>query len=199
MTDAVLFDLDGVLVDSREVWFHLVNDAARSFGHPPLDRDAFARIWGQGVHEDARMLNRSVEEVEAFFDAHFMDHRSHLSVDPDARGVLESLRNAGVHSALITNTPSPLAREILACVDLELHVIVGGTDVSKPKPAPEMVECALRRLEVSAARAWVVGDSRYDRDAARAAGVRFAGLGLDGDVELTRLSELLELLGLAAA
>jgi phosphoglycolate phosphatase/AHBA synthesis associated protein len=62
-----------------------------------------------------------------------------------------------------------------------------------------MVERALQRLEVSAPRAWVVGDSRYDRDAARAAGVRFAGLGLEGDVQLMRLGELLGLLGLAAA
>ena len=199
MTDAVLFDLDGVLIDSREVWFHVVNDAARSFGHSPLDREAFAETWGQGVHADARMWNRSVDEVEAFFDAHFMDHRSHLRVDPEAREVLESLQSAGVRSALITNTPSPLAREILESVGLQLHVIVGGTDVSEPKPAPDMVECALQRLDVSASRAWVVGDSRYDRDAARAAGVRFAGLGLDGDVRLTRLGELLDLLGLAAA
>jgi phosphoglycolate phosphatase/AHBA synthesis associated protein len=199
MTDAVLFDLDGVLVDSREVWFHLVNDAARSFGHAPLDRDGFARIWGQGVHADARMWNRSVEEVEAFFDAHFMDHGAHLRVDPEARPVLDSLNHAGVRSALITNTPGPLAREILDRVGLELNVVVGGTDVSAPKPAPEMVERALQRLEVSAPRAWVVGDSRYDRDAARAAGVRFAGLGLEGDVQLMRLGELLGLLGLAAA
>ncbi len=52
MIRAVLFDLDGVLVDSYEVWFPLLNACARELGCPAIDRDRFRDAWGQGVQED---------------------------------------------------------------------------------------------------------------------------------------------------
>ncbi len=190
MIDGILFDLDGVLVDSRDVWFRLVNHAASAFGQPALTRADFARIWGQGVQADARMWGREVAEVEAFFDAHFMDHAGALRVDPAAAGLLERLRAAGVGTALVTNTPSALAREILARTGLALDAVVGGTDVPAAKPAPDMVRAACEALGVAPARALVVGDSAYDRDAAAAAGVYFVGLGIEGDESIERLAEL---------
>ncbi len=62
--------------------------------------------------------------------------------------------------------------------------------VSRPKPAPDLLLHALTALEVEAARAWMVGDSRFDRDAARAAGIYFIGLGIDGDRRIEALAEL---------
>jgi len=69
--------------------------------------------------------------------------------------------------------------------------LVGGTDVARPKPAPDMVLAACERLAVAPAASWVVGDTAYDRDAARAAGARFAGLGIEGDLTLERLADVL--------
>jgi beta-phosphoglucomutase-like phosphatase (HAD superfamily) len=69
--------------------------------------------------------------------------------------------------------------------------LVGGTDVPRPKPAPDMVLLACERLGAPPARSWVVGDTAFDREAARAAGARFAGLGLEGDLTLSRLTDLL--------
>ena len=61
------------------------------------------------------------------------------------------------------------------------------------KPAPDMVLRACGLLGVAPADALVVGDSDYDRRAAAAAGVRFAGLGIDGDVRLARLSDVIDM------
>ena len=121
-----------------------------------------------------------------------MEHAAHLKVDPEARAVVDALRTRGLRQALITNTPGPLAREIVAAARIRLDDAVGGTDVANGKPAPDMVVEACRRLGVAAAEACVVGDSRYDRDAAGAAGVFFVGLRLDGDARVERLGELLE-------
>jgi HAD superfamily hydrolase (TIGR01549 family) len=128
--------------------------------------------WGQGVSADVERFfpHKTVAETEAHYHAHFMEHASHLRVDPDARAVVSELRRRGFGQALITNTPSPLAREILAKAGIELDTVVGGTDVPEAKPAPDMVREACRRLGVSAAQAFVVGDSRYDSEAARGAG-----------------------------
>src|SRR5262249_5152089 len=109
--------------------------------------------------------------------------------------VIARLRSAGLRQALITNTPGPLAGEILRHAGLALDTIVGGTDVPAGKPAPDMVLEACRRLGVTPGEAAVVGDSRFDRDAAAAAAVRFIGLRLDGDARIERLSELWGLLG----
>jgi len=193
---AVLWDLDGVLVDSYEVWFALLGASARALGGREVTRAAFEAGWGQGIAADVERWfpGRSIAELEAHYDAHFMDHATHLRVDPDARDVVDALRRRGLAQALITNTPAPLARAILDHARLELDAVVGGTDVANAKPAPDIVLEACRRLGVPAADALVVGDSRFDRDAARAASVRFVGVRMDGDARIERLAELLDAL-----
>jgi len=54
MLRAVLFDLDGVLVDSYEVWFHLMNAAAGELRYPAISRELFQTTWGQGVQADIK-------------------------------------------------------------------------------------------------------------------------------------------------
>ena len=74
-------------------------------------------------------------------------------------------------------------------------MLVGGTDVPRAKPAPDLVLRACERLGVAPGEAILVGDTRFDREAAAAAGVRFVGLRLEGDVKLERLSDVRLLLG----
>lgn len=189
---AVLFDLDGVLVQSYEAWFPLINAAARAFGAPPISRQTFAECWGQGVEEDVRRFypDRTIAEVEAYFHAHFMDHAEHLRVEPLACDVVRALDEAAYALAVVTNTPGRLARDILERAHLPLSTVVGGTDVPHPKPAPDMVLEACRRLGVPPAGAVVVGDSDFDARAAAAAGVRFIGFRRPGDASVADLGEL---------
>ncbi|MFI5316546.1 MAG: HAD family hydrolase [Myxococcota bacterium] len=190
---ALLWDLDGVLVDSYEVWFHVLNHTARAFAAPAVSREIFAAGWGQGIEKDVERFfpDRTIPEVEAFYHAHFMEHATHLRVDPDARRTLAAIRAAGLGQALITNTPRALASSILAHAGLELDTVVGGTDVPRGKPAPDMVLEACRRLRVAPEQALVVGDSRFDREAAAAASVRFLGLRIDGDARVERVADVL--------
>jgi HAD superfamily hydrolase (TIGR01509 family) len=191
---AVLWDLDGVLIDSYEVWFHLLNHTAQAYRKAPVTREAFAAGWGQGIEKDVERWfpDRTVAEVEAFYHTHFMDHASHLKIDADAVRVTNELRARGLRQCLISNTPSPLARDILGHAKITLDDVVGGTDVPNGKPAPDMVLEACRRLRVTPAESVVIGDSRYDRDAAAAAKVRCVGLRLDADLRIERLADLLD-------
>ncbi len=193
MLRAVLFDLDGVLVDSYEVWFHLMNAAAGELRYPAISRELFQTTWGQGVQADIKNYypGKTVEDIEAYYNRHFMDHVQHIQINPEAANVLSSLKARGIKTSLITNTPAPLAREILEFAALELDTLVGGTDVPQSKPAPDMILKACTLLGVGCDESLVVGDSRFDRDAAAAAAVRFAGLGIKGDVTLQSLSDLL--------
>jgi phosphoglycolate phosphatase/AHBA synthesis associated protein len=196
---AVFFDLDGVLVFSKGVWFHLMNAAAREFGASPISRATLDEYWGQGIREDVTQLflHRSVEEVEGYYNDHFLDHVEHLEVEPDAARVFAALKRAGIPTAVITNTPTSMAHGILAAAGLSPATVVGGTDVAAPKPAPDMVRFALVRLNVAPGEAIVIGDTTYDREAADAAGVPFAGYQLDGGgVRLSGLGEVLQLVGI---
>lgn len=192
---AVLFDLDGVLVDSFHVWFHLLNAAAEHFGYRPISMESFGASWGQGIQADVQTFldGQDIEELEDFYTAHFMDFAEHLGVEPEAQPVFARLRERGIPTAVITNTPAGLAARILAQAGLAPDVLVGGTDVPEAKPAPDMVLRSCELLGCGPEEALVVGDSTFDRDAARAAGVSFAGLGIEGDFTLGSLPDLVRL------
>ncbi len=195
MFQAVLFDLDGVLIDSRDAWFEVLNAATRAFGHPEVPRELYDPSFGQGVDADVEMFlpGCSVAEVDAWFEAHFLDHAGHVKVNPDAIPVLMAFASRGIRTAVVTNTQSALARETCRGAGIETDLIVGASDVARGKPAPDMVVLACERLGVAPASAVMVGDSRFDAEAAEAAGVRFIGLGIDGDPRIERLPELLHL------
>lgn len=195
MWRAVLFDLDGVLVDSYQAWFRTMNAIASDLGYPEISADAFAAGWGQGIEEDVRRFYRdhTVAQIEQCLDAAYLDHLEHIRFDPGARDVLDAVRARGAGTALVTNTPSGIARAVLERGGLALDAVVGGTDVPRPKPEPDIVLRACELLGVDTEHAVVVGDTAFDRDAARAAGVAFAGLRFDCGRRLERLEEVLEL------
>jgi len=197
---AVLFDLDGVLVDSYEAWFQVLRAVAEQLGYPPVARDDFAAGWGQGIAADVTRFfpRHGVPELERCYEAEYPRQLAHLRFDPEAPAVLAALRARGLPTALVTNTPGPLARAVLARGGLALDAVVGGTDVPRGKPAPDIPLRACALLGVEPARALLLGDTEFDRAAAAAAGVPFAGLRFGRERRIERLAELLGLLPGAA-
>jgi phosphoglycolate phosphatase/AHBA synthesis associated protein len=194
--------MDGVLVRSEETWARVVEESGARFRGRPVPREEFLPTFGQGTEADVRAfgLRCTPAELDAFYLEAFPRHAAAtVWVDPAARPLLEALRAAGRRRAVVTNTLTPLARHVLEAAGLLplLEVVACADQVPRAKPAPDLVLHACARLGVSPAEAWMVGDSRYDRGAAGAAGVRFVGLGLDGDARIESLPELAPLLGLA--
>ena len=196
MINAVLFDLDGVLLDSFEAWASLVDAAARHFGHPSVSREGFRAVYGGPTQGDIDHFipGQTVESVEAYYEAHFAEHAGAAEVVPGALDVLAALDRQGVPTAVITNTPSGLARQMLERASLAPHAVVGGSDVPKAKPAPDMIFRACELLGVEPWDALVVGDSPYDKEAAAAAGAPFAGIGgIAGNFTLSDLRQVLDI------
>ena len=191
---AVLFDLDGVLVDSYWVWFHLLNHMARVLDYPEIAHEVYETGWGQSTtaDRDAFFPNHTVSEVETFYDEHYFEHLEHMRVAPEVPEVFSRLKELGIASAVCTNTQASLANEIVRRAGATPGHVVGGNDVPKPKPAPDMLLHACELLEVATDAAWMIGDSRYDRDAARAASIHFVGIRFDGDQRIEALGELLD-------
>lgn len=189
---AFLFDMDGVLTDSFDVWFEVMNATARELGSPAIRREQIESTWGQGIRDDVETYysGATLAEVQAAFLKHFEPSRGFVKMMPGADRVLDRLRATGHSVAVVTNTPRDLAEGMLVAAGLNWDEIVGGTDVPSAKPAPDMVFRALDQFGVSAESAIMVGDSTYDRDAANAAGVAFIGFGselpIDGGEEVAR-------------
>ena len=193
---AVLFDMDGVLVKSHEVWFRVVEAAGERFRGRPITRDEFMPTFGQGTAADIPTfaLSCSVIELDAFYAAQFVNHLDAVWVNPDALVVLETLASRGVRRALVTNTVGSLASAIIEWAKLGpwLEAQATADRVTAAKPAPDLVLLACRELGVAPGDAVMVGDSRFDRLAAERAGVAFAGFGgLEGQFTLRSLRELL--------
>ena len=194
MINAVLFDMDGVLLDSFEAWASLVDAAAHHFGHPPVTREAFRAAYGGPTQGDVDRFfpDQTVESVEAYYEAHFAEHAGSVRVMRGAVEVIQTLDGLGVATAVITNTPSTLARQALEGASLVPNALVSGGDVAAPKPAPDVIFRACEVLGVEPWDALVVGDSDYDKEAAAAAGAPFAGIGgIQGNYTLSDLRQVL--------
>ncbi|MCA9662022.1 MAG: HAD-IA family hydrolase [Myxococcales bacterium] len=195
MLRALLLDMDGVLVDSYAAWFALTNDLARRLACPAIDPETFRRAWGQSVDDDARQFfpGHAADRIRALYEEHISAHLDHVRVDPAAARVFAVARAHRLATAVVTNTPRAMAAVILDGACLRPDVLVCGTDVAAAKPAPDMLLAACRQLRVATSEALMIGDSRFDRQAAAAASVRFVGLGIAGDMSIAGLSELLPL------
>lgn len=191
---AVLFDMDGVLVRSEEVWFRVVEQAGVRFRGRAITREEFFPTFGQGTATDIVVfgLSCSHAELDAFYVEQFVQHLDAMWVNPEARAVVDEIVARGLSVGLVTNTVSPLDRRILEHAQLlDVFPVRATADrVANAKPAPDLVQLALQELGVGPSEAVMIGDSRFDREAARSAGVHFIGLKLDGDSRVERLGDL---------
>ena len=174
---AVLFDLDGTLIDSVEL---IVNSALYAFekcGHPP----PAAEDWLADVGLPLRtMFGRFISD-ESAMDQLIAGYREYQLANHDrlvrpydeVTTTLTALRDGGHAVAVVTSKSEPLARRGLTHVGLDgfFDVIVGLESCTRHKPDPEPVHVALDRLGLRPTDAAFVGDSPHDMAAGRAAGV----------------------------
>ena len=196
---AILWDLDGVLVDSERAWHQVLIRTCQRFGRPMISWEEFHPTFGSGVEADRDRwfpdLGRA--ELDAFYQEAMQQEVDAIEVVPGAVEVLSQAARQGIRQAVVTNTPVLLAREVLRATGLggNLQALAAGGE-APDKPSPGLVLLALERLDVAPEEAIFVGDSATDTAAARAAGVRMVGLGTEGDETVTSLEDLSGLLGL---
>ena len=179
---AILFDLDGTLVDTIAL---LLSSKAHAFAAvglvAPSDADWSAGIgtplvtqFRQFVEDDATIA-RLVAAYRAFQHAHHDEHTRAYEGIPD---LVRRLEARGHPIGIVTSKGNELAHRGLAWVGLAAHVdvVIGADSVARHKPHPEPVLAALSALGVAPADAVFVGDSPHDIESGRAAGVRTIGV-----------------------
>ena len=189
---AVLFDLDGTIIDSRGDIAAACNHALTSVDRAPLEEQVIAGFVGDG----ARMLvaralalapdEPLVERALTAFHRYYEDHAAvHTTLMPGAREVLDALGDRPV--ALVTNKPRGATLAVLRALGLAERFASVRTGSDGPlKPDPRPILDVLRWMRIEPKAAWVVGDGEQDVRAGRAAGCQTVGVrgGLQGDAKL---------------
>jgi HAD superfamily hydrolase (TIGR01509 family) len=191
---AILFDMDGVLVDSLDSWWKALNNALKRFKYQEITRDEFIKTyWGHDLKANLKRLQLN-PEVAQFCNITYGNHLDYIKIYPDTKSTLKRL--ASYKKAIITNTPSDCAKQILKKFEIEQYFkdIITSDDVMKAKPDPEIVFKACERLGVDSKTVILVGDTESDVKAGRAAGCTVVGLNIDADIRIQRLFDLVDLL-----
>jgi HAD superfamily hydrolase (TIGR01509 family) len=195
---AVLFDLDGVLVDSYDAWFHQFQDALRHFGFEPICEEVFRLHWGQSTEHDVNtfMPGVAVDAVRQYFHDHYDEYMPYLKTTPYAHRVLKQLKCLGLMLGCVTNSHRIIVQHILHYLRMDrlFDVVITADDVIHPKPAPDMLVETCKQLDIMPQHALFVGDTDTDFRAGTAAGCRVIGF-RNGEGE--RIMDLDELLILA--
>ena len=185
--NAVLFDLDGTLLDTAADMSLALDRAFQDAGAtgpglaqvrcmigrgaPMLIERACA---AQGLGWDAQQKSRL---LQGFLDHYGALHDSHETVAQPYAGVregLQSLHAEGLRLAVVTNKHHRLACALLAHLGLDTYIqlVVGGDTCERRKPDPQPLQWACSQLQVPIDHAVMVGDSTNDVQAARAAAMR---------------------------
>ncbi|WP_186394111.1 phosphoglycolate phosphatase [Stappia sp. TSB10GB4] len=181
---ALLFDLDGTLVDSVPDIAAATNLLLDSEGHAALEVDEVRRMIGHGIPKlveralaargrtlDAEALAMLVARMMDFYGDNLTGRTSLL---PGAKEVLAEGAASGLGLAVVTNKPEGFSRTILAHFGLDavVPVVVGGDTCATRKPEPDMLLHAAAQLGAVPATTVMVGDSGADVASARAAGMK---------------------------
>lgn len=175
---AVLFDLDGTLVDSAADIAEALNDLLAEEGRTPYSLAEVKRMVGDGV---VRLMEKAFKEAagaaeraERFMEI-YTPRSARLTVPVEgAFAALDHFKTLGIPLAVCTNKPDDAAREVLGALGLlpYFREILGGTSGLPRKPDPATLLEAARRLGAEPAHTLMVGDSLPDVTAARAAGMK---------------------------
>lgn len=191
---AILFDIDGTLVDSNYLHVDAWLRALQAVGHPV---DAWRIHRGQGMGSSElldTLLGAAAEQVASRAKQQhtelYKESSQLLRAFDGARELVAAVAQRGAKVVLATSAAPDELEVLRSILDVEDTVaeITAAEDVETAKPAPDLVQVALQRAGVAADRAVFVGDTVWDVQACRKAGVACVGV-LTGGISAAELTD----------
>lgn len=183
---AVLFDIDGTLVDSNYLHVDAWSRALEDVGHPvpawrihrAIGMDS-AKLMEILLGDD---LERLGDEAKERHSTHYQRDAERLRSFDQAQELLRALAGRGLKIVLATSAPQEefeVLQKVLE-VDDAIAEYTTSEDVKEAKPAPDVVQMALKKAGVAAEQALMIGDAAWDMQAAHKAGVDAIGVRTGG-------------------
>ncbi|MBU0615158.1 MAG: HAD family hydrolase [Nanoarchaeota archaeon] len=197
MIKAVLFDMDGVLLDSYDMWFFMFKDALKRFENRDMAKKEFDdNVWARSMKVLAKEYFPGKEkQVLAYYWTRAQQFLDKMEVFP-VEDLLKQLKDNGLKLAVVSNTFNIPVKYMLKWAGFAKYfdLIVGADSIANPKPAPDCILYCLHKFKLKPSDSVFVGDTKYDIQAGKAAGVFTIGLGVDGgDTRIEDLHELADL------
>ena len=171
---AVLWDLDGTIVDTEPLWMAAEHDLAAQHGKIWTEEDALQLVGnsliasGEYIRDKLEIDLTAEQVVDHLVDRLAAALREHIDWRPGARELIEALDAAGVPQALVTMSYTSIAEPVAD--SLPFAAVVTGDRVSRPKPHPDPYLLAAELLGVDAEKCLAIEDSRTGATSANAAG-----------------------------
>ena len=182
--EAVLWDMDGTLIDSEPYWLASESALAQSYGGSWSEQDGHEMI-GKSLYDSSQMLkdkfkieDLSVQQViDRMTDEVIANLKLRLPFRPGALELLMELKRAGIKTALVTMSMRRMALTVAQAIDFHaFDEVVAGDDVRFGKPHPEPYLKAAELLEVDIRNCIVFEDSNTGLRSAEAAGAHAIGI-----------------------
>ncbi|EFH89205.1 HAD family hydrolase [Ktedonobacter racemifer] len=194
---AVIWDLDGVIIDSadshRKAWYRLAQD----LNIPYSDEQFWSTFgWRNDAIIPTMVGEATPERIKELADrkeAYFRDYARHtIAFLPGSEELLAALHKAGYPQALASSTPRENIALISEVLGLEryLNALVSGEEVARGKPAPDVFLKAADSLGVAPTRCLVIEDAVAGIEAARAGGMRSIAVAGERDLPGLRAANL---------
>lgn len=184
--DAVLWDLDGTLIDSEPAWMAAEHRLAADFGVPWTDEDVLAMVgidlWDGARRFVARGVDLEEEAIVARLTHEVLsDLADHMPFRPGAKALLAELKRAGIPTALVTMSTRSVVDAVVPALQNDLGVppfeaTIAGDEVARGKPHPDPYLDALTALGARATRSVAIEDSFPGSSSALAAGLATIGV-----------------------
>lgn len=174
---AVLFDLDGTLIDTAADFIRIIQNMCREEGKTIVSADLIRTQVSEGARAMVKLVYPELEVTDPIFLAHrqrFLDiYGADIAVDTDLfegmYPLLEELESHHIPWGIVTNKPRWLSEALLKALNLTTRcsVLVCPEDVTNTKPDPEPMYLAAKQININAEDCIYVGDHPRDIDAGR--------------------------------
>ncbi|OZS78285.1 pyrophosphatase PpaX [Tetzosporium hominis] len=172
---AVLFDLDGTLIDTNELIIQTFQTVLDERFPGKYSRETILPFLGPPLYETFQQVDPTQVDdlIEAYRKWNMENHDAMVQAFPGVVETLEHLHARGIKLAIVSTKRNEMIERALNLMNVRQYftAVIGLDDVKNAKPDPEPVQLALSKLEVKPEHALMVGDNFHDIVAARAAGV----------------------------
>lgn len=176
---AILFDLDGTLVDSALDFYSIINDLRAEQHKPALPEPVIRAQVSHGGMAMARLILDQpdlantdplvMDTRQALLDRYEHTAGQHSTLFDGCQALIDSARQQGISWGIVTNKPRRYTEILLARMGIDSPVVVCPDDVKHSKPHPEPLLVAASALNIAPDDCWYLGDHLRDIEAANAA------------------------------